>query len=296
MHNAALENPHSRMLKTDFATVDNGQLTVVSEFLPSLRAAGLDSMAGIMALASQNVVRAVPGRSTVRVSIAGATGFLKRYELRYLTFPKLLLRLLRWPGDDDEASREWRKILLLRDHSFLTATPIALGQQRSFGVVTSSFLLQREIERGVPADEYLQTLSVPRRRRLLRQFGALARRLHDAGFIHKDLYLKHIFVVERANGWDLFLIDLQRVLGPRRHRRRWYVKDLGALAHSARARAQCTRSDLLRMYRAYAGVDKLQRADKLFIGKIWRRVQRLRQRPPKYRRVWNAPAPSGQSS
>lgn len=266
-------------------------IEITPEFERVLRSNGLETFDKFLALPATNIVRAVPGRSTLRIQLPGFVGYLKRYEPGYLTPAKKLLRLLRWPGADDEAAREWRKIHLLRQHDFLTATPVALGRRGD-----ASFLLQQEIAGGVPADEYLQQLTTPKRWQLLPQIGRLARRLHDAGFIHKDLYLKHIFVVERDNGWDLFLIDLQRVLGPRRHRRRWYVKDLGALAHSARARAQCTRSDLLRMYRAYAGVDKLQRADKLFIGKIWRRVQRLRQRPPKYRRVWNAPAPSGQSS
>ena len=279
MHNAVLKDAHSRMLKSDFVTVDNGQLTVASEFLPSLRAAGLDSMAKVMALPSTNVVRSVPGRSTMRIELPGFTAYLKRYESGYRSLAKKILRLIHWPGFDDEASREWRKIRLLRQHGFLTATPIAVGQQGH-----ASFLLQQEIPGGKPADEYLQTLTMPRRRRLLPQLGALARRLRDAGFVHKDLYLKHIFVVERGDEWDLYLIDLQRVLGPRRHRERWYLKDAAALAHSTRVRSHCSRTDLLRLYQGYAPGEM----DREFIRKAWSRLERLRRHPPKYKRVWNA--------
>jgi tRNA A-37 threonylcarbamoyl transferase component Bud32 len=249
-----------------------------------LQTAGLDLFASVMALPSSNVVRAVPGRSTVRVELPSFTGYLKRYEPRYLSPVRLLLRALHWPGNDDEAAREWRKMLVLRQRGFLTAAPVAHGQQRRWGIVVASFLLQQEIAGGVPANEYLQKLITNRRWRLLAEIGQLARRLHDAGFIHKDLYLSHIFVVERCDGWNLYLIDLQRVLGPRGHRKRWYLKDAAALAFSARAHAHCSRSDLLRLYKAYAS----GKTDKRYVRTVWRRVQYLLQRTPKYRRVWNA--------
>ena len=284
----------------EYITLDNSKLTVVAEFLPMLRAAGLDSFDKIMALPAKAVVRAVPGRSTMRVELplptGGAlTGYLKRYEEEYLSSLDKLLRLIHWPGGDDEAAREWRKMLLLRTHNFLTAVPIAVGQSRRAGIVTSSFLLQQEIPNGLPTDDYivqrLATAPPQRKWDLLKKLGELARTFQDAGFIHKDFYLKHIFVVERGDDWDLYLIDLQRVLGPRAHRQRWYLKDLSALAHSARRRARLSLPDILRIYLGYAGATKLQAADKQFLENVWRRVRKLRGRQPRYGRVWNAAEP-----
>jgi len=204
-----------------------------------------------------------------------------------------LLRLIHWPGRDDEANREWRKIHLLRAHKFLTAIPIATGRSRRAGIVTRSFLLQQEIPSGVPADDYivqrLASASPQRKWKLCKKLGELARAFQDAGFIHKDFYLKHVFIVERGDDWDLYLIDLQRVLGPRPHRQRWYLKDLSALAHSARRRAGLSSPNILRIYMAYARTTKLQTSDKQFIANVWRRVRKLRDRQPKYARVWNAP-------
>ena len=160
-------------------------------------------------------------------------------------------------------------------------------------MVTASFLLQQEIVGGLPADEYfLRRLvaALPQRKwQLLEQIGKLAASLHGAGFIHKDHYRKHIFVVERGAEWELFLIDLQRVLGPRRHRRRWYLKDLGALAYSAQVHTRLSLTNLIWLYRAFTGVKKLGRADREMIAKIWQRVRTFQKRQPKYRRVWNAP-------
>src|SRR6266404_1072682 len=281
-----------------YITLDDGKLTVASEFLPVLQAARLDSFDKIMALPAKTVIRAVPGRSTTRVELplpGGGTlvGYLKRYEEEYLLPLDKLLRLIHWPDRDDEANREWRKMHLLRTHKFLTAIPIATGQSRQAGIVTSSFLLQQEIPSGVPADDYivqqLATASPRRKWELCKKLGELARTFQDAGFIHKDFYLKHIFVVERGDDWDLYLIDLQRVLGPRPHRQRRYLKDLSALAHSARRRAGLSSPNILRIYMAYARTTKLQTSDKQFIANVWRRVRKLRDRQPKYARVWNAP-------
>ncbi len=273
---------------TPIETLDEDRLIASAEFLPALRAAGLDTFDKIMTHSGGQMQRAIPHRSTVRIEIGSMAAYLKRYEAGYLSAPGWLLRLLRWPSADDEAGREWRKILLLRQHGFLTAAPIALGQRRGCcGVVTESLLVTREIEGGKPADDVLKAASMQRRRRLLANIGELARRFHDAGFIHKDLYLKHIFAVETCGDDHLHLIDLQRVLGPRRHRTRWYRKDQAALAFSARAHAQLSATNLLRLYRSYSRVTKLTVGDKNYIRQLWPRVERLLQRTPKYKRIWN---------
>lgn len=269
------------MSAPEFTTMDDGQITVAAGFAPLLAQHGLDSFDKIMALPTTDVVRSVPGRSTVRIALGPFTGYLKRYDRSYLSLRKRILRALRWPGADDEASREWRKILLLRRHGFLTARHVAVGQKRRGGIVTASFLLQEQIPGGVPADQYLQKQHARRKRALLAQIGVLARRLRQAQFIHKDLYLKHIFVVERDDDWDLYLIDLQRVLGPRRHRLRWYLKDAAALAYSVRAHAGGSSTDVLRVLKSYG-------ADKAFIRRVRSRARRLAKRTPKYKRIWNA--------
>ena len=273
----------------DSFTLDHGQLIVAVGFQDRLRQSGLDTFAKVMALPATTTVRAVPGRSTIRIALPGLVGYLKRYEPHYLSATRKVLRRLRWPGAADEAGREWRKLHLLRGHGFRTAVPVALGQQRVAGMVRASFLLQQEIPGGVPADEYLPRLPVARRRRLLLEIGKLARRFQEAGFIHKDFYLKHVFVAERGEDWDLYLIDLQRVRGPWRHRQRWYRKDLAALAFSAHKQAGLSRTDLLRLFHGFSGRAPLTAADKRVIRRVWWRAQRLLRRGPRYKRVWNAP-------
>lgn len=275
--------------------LDEGRILAADSFATLLQANALDTFEKIRALPMQDVFRAFPGRITNRIELKSADGprvfFLKRYERNYLSRWRSLLRVLRWPGAKDEAMREWRKIFQLRQSGFLTATPVAVGQLVRDGIVTESFLITEEIADGIPADKYfsknLRDAPVQRKRRWLAEIGNLARRFQLARFIHKDFYLSHIFVVERGEGWKFHLIDLQRVHGPSLHLRRWYVKDLVALGFSARAKARCSRANLLRIYKAFAGVKKLSQTDKRMISKLWTQVGRLEQRRPKYKRIWN---------
>ena len=105
------------------------------------------------------------------------------------------------------------------------------------------------------------------RRELIRQTADLVRRLHGAGFCHRDLYLSHIFLSVGADGVErLCLIDLQRVFKPRVLRWRWQLKDLAALYYSARE--HCSRAEQLRFARAYLGCRRLNGRQKWLLRMV----------------------------
>ncbi len=71
---------------------------------------------------------------------------------------------------------------------------------------------------------------------------------HQTGYVHRDLYLCHVFAdidpsAQRAP--QFALIDLARVFRPRLRRTRWLIKDLAQLDSSAR-RIGATRTDRFR--------------------------------------------------
>jgi hypothetical protein len=290
------------MPDTHFENLDAGRITAASAYLPLLRANRFDTFEGVMGYRGGDLMRSVPGRFTVRVELRNPAGgsqvaFLKRYETAHLTPRKRCLRWLHWPGSDDEAWHEWRAIQVLRAAGFRTAEPMAVGQWRRGGLVTRSFLLTAEIRGGVAAHDYTRARGAFARRRLAHALADLTRRLHGAGFVHKDYYLSHIFVVpageEDAAGPiveppPLYLIDLQRLTRPRGCRTRWRVKDLAALAYSAQL-AGATSSDLLRFYRAYRGPGRPGSRDHAFARRVLARVAALHRRGPKYDVIWDQP-------
>lgn len=274
---------------------DAGRVHVVARYAPLLRAHGLDTLERLMRFGGGQRMRAVPGRSTVRIELARPDGgvevlFLKRYEPEYLSAGRRVLRFLRWPAAQDEAQREWEAIRLLRSHGFQTAEPVAFGQERRRGVVTRSLLMTAQIPRATAAHELLPQLRGEARRRLIQKLAEWTARFHGAGFAHKDLYLSHFFVAPGAEGSapELVCIDLQRLIRPRWLRRRWLVKDLAQLAYSARL-VGARRTELLRFYKFYFRRVRIENADRRFIRRVWRRVRRLERRPPHYDVLWDQP-------
>jgi heptose I phosphotransferase len=268
-------------------TIDDGRITVASEFLPILENNNLTSVEKVMAREDGQLVRNFPGRRTVRIEVKDKDSavrgvYLKRYEPGYLSPTRKLLRRLRWPSAQDEAWREWQAIQLTRSIGIQTATPIAVGQQHAGGIVRRSFLMTAAIPECIEGDTFLKNLQPPDVPSFVGKVAELARSFHGAGFVHKDFYLGHVLVVPARNGPpQLFLIDLQRVMRPGCFRSRWVAKDLGALAYST-LNTGITRSALLRGYLTYCNISRLGLREKEVARRILRRVARLRGRQPKH--------------
>ena len=102
----------------------------------------------------------------------------------------------------------------------------------------------------------------------------LVRRLHAAGWIHRDLYTQHLVV----RGAELVLLDVgraRRVRSGGRHAARWYVKDLAALAASLPC--EVGRAERLRFLRAWLeehGV-RGRAARRCWVRRIQRKARRI---------------------
>ncbi len=161
--------------------------------------------------------------------------YLKRYGPVSLT--KRLARLIRGQGLWSEARREFANIRHLRDAGVPTMREIAWGQQvgilgawRSYIVVTA--VPGDAVERI--GDEFLTKFADQPALidEFTRQLVELVSRMHQAGFVHRDLYASHIFLHEHDGRVHVNLIDLARVFQPRWRAFRWRVKDLAQLKYS----------------------------------------------------------------
>jgi hypothetical protein len=262
------------------------QLCIQPEYESLLRAAKLSSVDDFMRLPG-TVVRSMPGRTTRRIEVRRPDGpvlsaFLKCQE------PGRPPWWRRWisgfnPGHAArKALIEWRNIQELRRRGFQTAEPIAAGWQRSpDNGELRSFVLTAEILDAMYSLGYWRAGTALQRRRLIRRIADLARRFHQAGFIHRDFYLVHLFVAEREGDVDLTMIDLHRVMGPGSFLTRWRVKDIGSLMFSLE-REGTPRATILRLFKLYRGAGRSTAADRLFLWRALRRAAWLRGRTPKY--------------
>ena len=121
---------------------------------------------------------------------------------------------------------------------------------------------------------------------------ALARfvgRFHQLGYIHRDLYLSHIFLSDGDSPHPRFvLIDLQRVMkNPFRHRR-WRAHDLAQLDYSVPQSVAGPRQRL-RFLRAYLGIQSLRgREPRSLVARVGRMSARIAAREARRRRKHSA--------
>ncbi len=197
-------------------------------------------------------------RWRIRLGRAGElprTLYLKRFER-----PPLRRQWERWRTSGlawSTAGNEWRNAQALAAAGVRAVEPVAFGQKMCGPWELHSCILLGEapgesLERWVPGHWLApaEERDWSQRRKLVDALARFVAGLHAAGFVHRDLYLCHIFFDDtvlpaRGDGpvrtpeqeWrvhDAFcLIDLQRVFRPRWRHCRWVIKDLAALNYSA---------------------------------------------------------------
>jgi lipopolysaccharide core heptose(I) kinase len=267
-------------------TLDDGRLFVAKQHLPLLRTNGLDSFARVMALPEGFLRRDFPGRRTSRLELRRPDGgtqtiYLKRYFPEYLSGSSRLLRRVSG-GTIDEARDEWEAGIEIAALGIPTLDMIARGQDASEGhAVRSSFIMTAELSGAQEGHHYAKKLDRVERRRLLRRVAELTRRLHAAGWVHKDLYFGHYLVTPAHPEPSIFLIDLQRCARPRWFTQRWRVKDLAALAYSS-LKAGVTATDLAAAYQIYRGNRRLDVPSRRVARQVLSRVRWLKTRTPKH--------------
>jgi tRNA A-37 threonylcarbamoyl transferase component Bud32 len=137
------------------------------------------------------------------------------------------------------ARREWRAMVRMRAAGLPVPAPIAHVR-----VASGEHVVVMEWIDAAPLAAALG--DPPQRRSLLAALGALVRRLHEAGWVHRDLHRENVLVARTG----LVLIDLQAARRSRAEGAR--VRDLGRLDHSLRR--LLSRGDRVRLRAAALGV------------------------------------------
>lgn len=196
---------------------------------PEAARAGLTpaTLAALLSIEPTRVLRRMPGRVTFVVELDGAGAIVVKRTVAGRP------AWHRWPWAGPAAKspseREYDALVGLGRLDLPVPTPLgwASGQAGDARIAVVAMALVPHAEnlrqrlRRVPAEGVERAVAL----------AALIARLHAAGWYHRDLYLDHV-AVEEGTG-RLVLLDLARARGERAPRRRWFVKDLGALDSSA---------------------------------------------------------------
>jgi len=277
--------------------VDRDGLFVVDRAAEEpLRQAGVGSLREGVAFEGGTLQRRLADRTNRRFRTAG----FRRTPVRW--FYKAYPRVARWSPAAGAAAREWRNARLLRTLGIRTAALGAFGECRASGIARvwargPSFVVTREVDGGRPLDDWMRepdasgeprwtSLAPVARRRAVREVARLAATMHGAGAFHKDFYACHLLVRPSGRG-DAFaldgaLIDLERMRFRARPRRRWFVKDLAALGHSApEVVTRAERARFLREYLHERGIRPRASVRRAWARRVRRKAERIAAHRPK---------------
>ncbi|HVS18051.1 MAG TPA: lipopolysaccharide kinase InaA family protein, partial [Planctomycetota bacterium] len=193
------------------------------------------ALEAIFAFRSLAWLRRVPGRETLAWPDPGGEFVLKRFlgdDAREAWWDLLHLRRARSPG-----RREAENLEALAADGLPVPRAVGWWEERNPGGGWTAHRFGRSavVMERVEHGEHLRAL-LEREPALAAHWAqpvaALAAGLHARGWYHRDLYLQHLIPLA---GERLVLLDVGRARRQRRPRRRWFAKDLAALAHSAPA-------------------------------------------------------------
>ncbi len=166
---------------------------------------------------------------------------LKRFRLkkRLASLRNLLRR--------SPALRSWISGHALSDRGLPTARPLAVLHRRRFGLPAEGYVLFEVVEGAVALPDAVTRFDC---RALANRLGRLLRDMHDRQVSHKDLKAPNILVTPAG---DPVLIDLVGVTTGRPVPELQRIRELTRLAASFADSPTVTRTDRLRVLRAYLG-------------------------------------------
>ena len=251
---------------------------------------GLSIFPDFMTYSGGNVLKRLPSRTITKVELPNggnkATFFLKRHAGR--PKPGEMLRTLLSGFSISWGRKEWEVIEAFRKCGIPTLTPVAAGEKVSL-LRQESFLMTEELSGFLSLDRFLQESFTPplqaekimEKSALIKEVAEIAKKMHSAGFNHRDFYCCHIFIRRSDDGnRELRVLDLQRVDRRRWFRRHWIIKDIAALNYSALSQI-ITGSDRLRFLIHYMdGIEKV-RQNLSFIRQVISKTDRIRRHDKK---------------
>jgi len=240
------------------------------------------------------VVRAVPGRQTLRFELAGQGYYCKLHT--GVGWGEIIKNLLYGRLPIIGARNEWLALNRLAELGVPSLEPLAYGEQGWNPARRLSFIVTRELLGTVQLDDYLRAhprLPFAAKQQLLQTLAEMVRRIHQHGLNHRDLYLCHFLLDPLALAKPavstrplLYLVDLHRAQMRDQVPRRWLVKDLASLYFSTLDLA-VSRRDIARFLAIYFAQPwrqvlkqqaPLLRAIAARAQRLYAREQRLRQR------------------
>jgi hypothetical protein len=229
-----------------------------------------------------------PQRPVVAIKVPGIPLeiFLKRHF--EAPRPEGILQKCHLAPIQSEAYKEVSKLQAFENAGIPVPCVLAWGEGVLADGQPTSFIATLDLE-GIPLERHLFRNWTPPvvgealldKRNLIEGVALMTRQMHQAGWVHRDYYLGHIFVGGGLEGSKkLAVIDVQRA----EHRPGWWIrsriKDLASLQFSADPR-YIRPADRIRFLKKYWGVTRFNRWHRFLIRWIISKSERIKRHTEK---------------
>jgi tRNA A-37 threonylcarbamoyl transferase component Bud32 len=183
------------------------------------------------------------------------------------------------------ARSEYRALAAMRSLGIQAVRPVAYGERRVLHFVRSCFLITEAVPGAMSLTAFIKTFCEHPDARRVRQarldiLTALARQvrhMHEAGFVHRDLFWRNVLIRPVPDErFEFYFIDAsvgRRIRIPQR-RQESIVRDVAALG--VLAPDFCTRTDQLRFLLEYLNTDRLAPDDRRWLRRVQSRSAEYR--------------------
>ncbi|HWL94825.1 MAG TPA: lipopolysaccharide kinase InaA family protein [Phycisphaerae bacterium] len=261
-------------------------MTIVRAYREQLGRAGLESVDAVLNCVGDQLAAWSRSTDTIRVDVAdgASTLYVKRYH--YPRWRHRLRGMLRGTFfKSGRAKNEFRALGQMRRLGIQAVRPVAYGERRVCWFLKSCFLITEGVPDAMPLSSFMKAFgeergsarSVKLRREILSSLARQVRHMHDAGFVHRDLFWRNVLIRALPDErFEFYFLDAsvgRRIrLAQRRHES--IVGDLAALG--AVAPSFCSKADQLRFLLEYLGADTLTPENRAWLRRVQTRSARLR--------------------
>ncbi|MCB9858147.1 MAG: hypothetical protein H6818_20880 [Phycisphaerales bacterium] len=183
------------------------------------------------------------------------------------------------------ARSEYHALRLMRRLGIQAVRPVAYGERRILLFVRSCFLITEAVPDAMPLSAFIQKFgehrgtprSVEIRREILVSLARQVRHMHDAGFVHRDLFWRNVLIrCLPGDRFEFYFLDASvgRWIRMRRRRDESIVADIAAMG--AAAPNFCSKADQLRFLLEYLGVKTLDPENRAWLRRVQTQSDLLR--------------------
>jgi len=269
--------------------VTRKNLTINKDCEMFLQDVRLDSFDAIWGHAGGETIKNIRPRSVTRFEVTHNSRkkilYLKRHNLEFVGLGRLFPRF--FPTKcHSQGLLEFNNICEFRNRGMRTVVPVMAGEKFSGCCRAESFLVTEDCYPYISLENLLKNKpgffkgqeGQNRKKILIHEISALARKMHQNGLNHQDFNATHI-LLNYEKGSDvpeLALFDMQRVEKNKIFRLRWKIKSLARLNYTLPDElfTPQDRINLLRFYKKKEHLNFLDRLEWFWILKKTDRIRR----------------------